>query len=147
MEEEKKDIIEVQKDEQTGNTQKIIEPNQTTTQKQSTQKNKKDRKGFCIASMVLGIVAIVCFCLWYIAIPCGILAIIFGILGVKSTNKGMAIAGIITGAIGLLIFIFIIIIFFMYGLAVGFSDAIKDDSNSHRNLNHYYDDWDWYDYD
>ena len=105
MEEEKKDIIEVQKDEQTGNTQKIIEPNQTTTQKQSTQKNKKDRKGFCIASMVLGIVAIVCFCLWYIAIPCGILAIIFGILGVKSTNKGMAIAGIVCSSIGLILFI------------------------------------------
>lgn len=143
MEEEKKEMIEVQKVEKIENedTEKILET------KQTTEKSKKDRKGFCIASMVLGIVAMVFFCLWYISIPCGILALIFGILGVKSTNKGMAIAGIVTGAIGLLISFLIIVIFFIYGLAMGISDNLINDydSNNYRNFNHH--DWDWYDYD
>ena len=80
---------------------------------------KKDRKGFCIASMVLGIVALVFFCIWYVSIPCAILAIIFGVLGIKSTGKGMAIAGLITGSIGLVVSILIIVFLFVFGVAIG----------------------------
>lgn len=140
MEEDKKEIVEVQKAEQTENT------DTQTKQTPSTEKTKKDRKGFCIASMVLGIVSLVFFCLWYLSLPCAILAVIFGILGVKSLNKGMAIAGIVTGAIGLLISIFIIIIFFVCGVAVGISDYLNDYSNStYESFDS--NDWDWYDYD
>ncbi len=145
MEEEKKEMIEKQEVEQTEDTQKIVETKQTT-QEQSKEKDKKDKKGFSITSMVLGIIALVFFCLWYISIPCGILAIIFGVLSVKSSNKGMSIAGIITGAIGLFICFFIIVIFFIYGIATGISDALNDDyDRSYRNYNHH--NWDWYDYD
>ena len=55
---------------------------------------KKETKGFSIASLVLGIVGIFIF-----AIPCGILAIIFGIIGRKKGGKGMALAGLILGII------------------------------------------------
>ena len=72
---------------------------------------KKDRKGFCIASMVLGIVALVFFCIWYVSIPCAILAIIFGVLGIKSTGKGMAIAGIVTSCLSILFFIISVVVF------------------------------------
>lgn len=123
MEEDKKEIIEVEK---VNNTEE--------TKKESTAKvveePKKEKKGFCIASLVLGIVALVFFCLWYISIPCGILAIIFGILGIKSINKGMAIAGLITGSIGLVIATLIIVALFMFGFAVGISDVLDDDTGS-----------------
>jgi DNA-directed RNA polymerase subunit RPC12/RpoP len=64
--------------------------------------------GFCVAALVLGIISIPAFC----AILPGILAIIFGIVGYSQVSarsegggKGMAIAGIICGAIGLGIFL------------------------------------------
>lgn len=132
MEEDKKEIIEVEK---------INNPEER--RKQSTAKvveePKKEKKGFCIASLVLGIVALVFFCLWYISIPCGILAIIFGILGIKSTNKGMAIAGLITGSIGLVIATLIIVALFMFGFAVGISEVLDDDTGSryYRSYNDY----------
>lgn len=132
MEEEKKEIIEVEKDNNTEETKK-----EATTK--VVEEPKKEKKGFCIASLVLGIVALVFFCLWYISIPCGILAIIFGILGIKSINKGMAIAGLITGSIGLVIATLIIVALFMFGFAVGISDALDNDTGSryYRNYNDY----------
>ncbi len=119
MEEEKKEVIEVQ-----------------TVQESEKEKSKKEKKGLCIASMVLGIVALVFFCIWYISIPCGILAVIFGIIGIKTINKGMAIAGLITGAIGLVVSILIIIILFIFGFAIGMSDALEEYSHN-RNSSWY----------
>ncbi|MCI8384665.1 MAG: DUF4190 domain-containing protein [Clostridia bacterium] len=135
MEEDKKEIIEIEnvKKEET-NTKVIQEP-------------KKDKKGFCIASMVLGIVSLVFFCAWYISIPCAILAIIFGILGIKTPTKGMAIAGLVTGSIGFVVSIAIIIFLVIFGVAMGITESINDDYNStyrnHRNYRNY----NWYDFD
>lgn len=81
----------------------------------------KDKKGFAIAALVLGIVAIVLSCLWYISIPCGILALIFGILGRKSSKKGMSIAGLVTGVIGMIISIIILVV-----LIVNIFSAVND---------------------
>ncbi len=58
--------------------------------------------GFCVASLVLGIVSLPLSC---IIVP-ALLAILFGIIGVTQTNrnggtgKGLAIAGIICGTLG-----------------------------------------------
>ena len=59
------------------------------------------KQGLSIASMVLGIVALVLFCLWFISIPCSILAIIVGVIGMKKGGKGMAIAGLVLGIVAL----------------------------------------------
>jgi hypothetical protein len=78
--------------------------------------------GLAIASMVLGIVSLF-FCMWYIAIPCGILAIIFGVIAGNKAKTGegggagMAKAGFIMGCIGLAIDIIIVILIFTVGLA------------------------------
>lgn len=112
MEENKKEIIDITPENKTENEAK--------------QETKKDRKGFAIASMVLGIVALVLFCIWYISIPCGILAIIFGILSVKSTGKGMAIAGLITGGIGTAIAFIIFMAIFTIGFIAGITEAIDE---------------------
>ena len=47
----------------------------------------------------------------------GLLGIIFGILGLKSKYKGMAVAGIICGAIALLL-VFFVLLFLMYGITM-----------------------------
>lgn len=62
-------------------------------------------KGLSIASMVLGIVAVVFCCVAYIAIPCAILAIIFGIIGKKRDGKGMAITGLVLGIVAIVLYI------------------------------------------
>lgn len=79
--------------------------------------------GFNIASLVLGIVSIVLWCMWFISIPCSILALIFGILGIKKQGKGMAIAGIITGAISLVIWVVLFFGAFMFGFIEGITDG------------------------
>lgn len=63
-----------------------------------------NKKGMAIAAMVLGILSIVLCCLWYIAIPAGLIAVILGALSMKDpSSKAFAITGIITGIIGLVI--------------------------------------------
>ncbi|MFF7178935.1 DUF4190 domain-containing protein [Streptomyces sp. NPDC008121] len=65
--------------------------------------------GMGTAALVLGIISVVGICLYGIQGILGILALIFGIIGVKkagrgeATNRGMAIAGIVLGSIGILI--------------------------------------------
>jgi DNA-directed RNA polymerase subunit RPC12/RpoP len=70
--------------------------------------------GFCVASLVLGIIGLPAFC---VVVP-PVLAIIFGIIGynqvssggTESAGRGMAIAGIICGAIGSMLAIWMFIL-------------------------------------
>ncbi len=74
--------------------------------------------GLAIASMVLGIVALVLFCVWPISIPCGVIAIILGALGAseckgpnpRRSGMGMAIAGITCSAIGVGLWILVFLL-------------------------------------
>ena len=66
--------------------------------------------GLGVAAMVLGILSLVFMILFPpIGVVLGILALVFGIIGVRrvgrgeATNRGQAMAGWITGVIGLLI--------------------------------------------
>lgn len=86
-------------------------------------KETKTATGFSIASLVLGIVSLVFMCFWVISIPCSILALIFGILSIKKPGKGMAIAGIITGAITLALWVFAFCGAFMFGFMNGISET------------------------
>ena len=101
--------------------------------------------------MVLGIIALVLFCIVYISIPCAILALIFGILSVKSSKRGMAIAGITTGAIGfiltvlLYVFIFVVVGVGTYTGLDSLQDALEE--YEHNNYDYHYnlyDDSKWY---
>lgn len=71
----------------------------------------KQRDGYAIASLVLGIVAMVlscpcCCCLYPVAGVCGVLAIVFSVLSIKQNGKnGFAIAGLVLGIIALVIVI------------------------------------------
>lgn len=72
------------------------------------------RKGFAIASMVLGIIGLVGSCcsmmtLGILSLLLGVVGLIFGILGLKSQGKGMAIAGIVMACLNLVIGVLLLI--------------------------------------
>lgn len=142
MEEDKK------REENEEKVVEIVENVKEDTKKEEKKKIEvtEDRKGLAIASMILGIISIVLCCAYGISIICAILAIVFGIISIKSSGKGMAISGIITGTIGIIITIAIFIFLFL----VGFSTAIFDngvleynsdawnESNYDSNYEYYY---------
>ncbi|MFI9834399.1 DUF4190 domain-containing protein [Streptomyces sp. NPDC051913] len=65
--------------------------------------------GMGTAGLVLGILSAIVFCLWPLAIILGILGVIFGSIGRgkaskgTATNPGQALAGIICGAVGIVL--------------------------------------------
>lgn len=81
-----------------------------------------EKKGLSIASMVLGIVALVCCCIWYISIPCSILAIVFAIIGKKKGGKGMATAGLVLGIISVALYALLTLL--GVGLIAGTASAL-----------------------
>lgn len=68
--------------------------------------------GFGVASLVLGIVSLVLCCCSRLSGVLGVLAVIFGIIHIAKhlPKKGLGIAGIITGAIGLIMGIVITVL-------------------------------------
>lgn len=99
------------------------------------EKDPRESTGFGIASLVLGIIALVLFCTGC-NILLAVLAIIFGIIQlVRSNYKGMAIGGIITAALSIIACI-------VYWAIVGSTAMRLDDIND----NYYYDYGSDYDY-
>lgn len=70
---------------------------------------EKNRNVMHIASLVLGIISIVTSFFWYITLPTGILAIIFGAKSARKTGSKIGKAGLITGIIGVALFAFLYI--------------------------------------
>jgi hypothetical protein len=70
--------------------------------------------GLAIAAMVLGILSLVFFCVQYVAMPCGILAVVFGIIGrnkarMGASGGGMATAGLVCGGITVALYIVMVL--------------------------------------
>lgn len=64
----------------------------------------KGGSGLAIASMVLGIVALVLSCcIYFISIPCAIISVILAAVSIKGgrDGKGMAVAGLVCSIISL----------------------------------------------
>jgi len=90
-------------------------------------------KGLSIAGMVLGIIAIVLMCWFYIAIPCAIVGLILSIMGKKKSAQagapaGMAKAGLILCIIALAVDLIIgVLIVGIMGVALwGASEAASN---------------------
>lgn len=86
---------------------------------QNYDSGKGQNNGLGIASMILGICSILFVCclsfasnlFLYTSAVLGIFAIILGIVQIiKNESKGMAIAGIICGAIGVLLFVAVLVL-------------------------------------
>ena len=75
---------------------------------ENSKTQQVDSQGLSITSLVLGILAIVTSVVWYISIILGVLAIIFGAVSVKKQGRKKAIAGIVTGIIGVVLSLLIL---------------------------------------
>ncbi|MCQ9135565.1 DUF4190 domain-containing protein [Streptomyces sp. IBSBF 2807] len=68
-----------------------------------------DGNGMGVAGLALGILAAVLFCVWPLAAVLGILGVVFGAVGRRragrgeASNPGQALAGVICGAVGLVL--------------------------------------------
>lgn len=71
--------------------------------------NNQNKSPMGVSSLVLGIISIVTALFWYMTIPTGILAIIFGAKSTKKVGSKNGKAGLITGIIGLSLWAFIYI--------------------------------------
>ena len=90
-------------------------------------------QGFGVASLVLGIVSLVLFCTC-VNVLLAVIAIVFGIvqLAKPQAKKGMAIAGIITSAVSLVLFVIFVISFllsadFQEGFQRGLRNGLGED--------------------
>ena len=72
--------------------------------------------GFAVAALVLGILSLVMFFTIWLPFLLGVLAIVFGALGITRANriggkqKGLAIAGLVCGAVGMVLAILFIVL-------------------------------------
>ncbi len=84
-----------------ANTYQNTQQNLAQMHSQSTE----SASGFAIAGMICGILSIICCCAWYISGILGILGLVFSIMVIVRNlpGKGLAIAGVICAAIGLIL--------------------------------------------
>lgn len=72
-----------------------------------------------ISSLVLGIISIITALFYYISIPTGILAIVFGVKSIHKVGSRLGKAGLVTGIVGLSICAFIYLLMIGAILALG----------------------------
>lgn len=70
---------------------------------------EKNKTGMCVAALTLGIISIIFNLFWYICIPTGILAIIFGAKTAKKLGSKLGKVGLITGIVGISLCVFVYI--------------------------------------
>lgn len=78
--------------------------NYPTENYQGGNSPRKGGAGMAIASMVLGILSILfSCCLYYVALPCGLVGLVLGAVAIKkdTAGKGMAVAGVVLSIISL----------------------------------------------
>lgn len=68
-----------------------------------------NKKALGISSLVLGIISLISGLFYYISLPTGILAIIFGTISTRKTGSKMAKSGLILGIVGISICVFLYI--------------------------------------
>lgn len=75
---------------------------------EANKTEQTEGQGLAVASLVLGILAIITCLVWYIGIVLGVLAVVFGAVSIKKRGRKKAIAGIVTGSIGIVLSLLII---------------------------------------
>ena len=68
---------------------------------------EKKKSGMPVAALVLGIISIALHWFWYITLPTGIIAIVLGAKSAKKLGSKLGKAGLITGIIGLALFVLV----------------------------------------
>ena len=130
MSQKKEDIKETKKKDETKVEEVTKEEIKTeiatpTPQPVTQQPVVEEKNGNAVASLVLGIVALVLFWLPYISITCGIVGIVLSAKGRKiQYRKNMATAGLVLSIISLSLWaLFIILFLCAIGLGLAFLGA------------------------
>lgn len=116
-----------------------VEPIPKVVESQPIVESQTDSKAFAIAGMVCGIVSVVLVCcLFPVSILCAIAGIVLSIIALrKKQSKGMAIAGIITSGVAILLSIIMIIMTVVVSFA--FVDEIENGNYDEYYYNDLYD--------
>ena len=100
---------------------------------------KSAAKGFSITALILGLVPILI--IWipvvnFLVVPIAVLAIIFGVIGLKRENaKGLSLAGLITGILSLVLFIVVMIFIVAAGIGT-FTSIVVEEIEREQNRIH-----------
>lgn len=86
--------------------------------------------GMAVASLVLGILTLVLFFTIWLPFVLGALAIVFGAVGISKANKGagqkgMAIAGLVCGAVGIVMAILFVVFIVNFANSEGVQDVVN----------------------
>lgn len=76
---------------------------------ENSKTEHSESQGLAIASLVLGILAIITCPVPYISIVLGVIAIILGAVSVKTKGRKKAISGIVTGSVGVVLAILVFV--------------------------------------
>lgn len=82
--------------------------------------NNYSANGKAIGSLVVSCVSVLCCCVWYVSILCGIISIVLGILALRGENRrhlDLAVAGIVVGGTGLALGIVSAVLFILFSAA------------------------------
>jgi len=76
----------------------------------ATQTPPRAGNGLALTGMILGIVSVISFLIGFISLPAGIAGVVFSIFGMRrakatGTGRGMAIAGLVLSILGLILFV------------------------------------------
>ena len=106
--------------------------------RESRGNNGNENAGMSIASLVFGILSVVCCCTGWFSLVFAALALVFGIISVRNGKGGreLAIAGMITGGCGLVLAVVMLI---FAALAAGISGNFLKDSIRYYDLEELYD--------
>lgn len=94
---------------------------------QGASRSTFNPSGFSIAGLVFGILSLVCCCFWYVSGIFAVLGLIFSIivLAKHKPGRGLAIAGVICSAIGLVIAVIMGIMVIYIGMNMSADDYKK----------------------
>lgn len=112
----------------TGYTDTTAYSSDTTTSYSSYSSEPEQKATLSIVSLVLGIVGLVFSCCCCLGVPFDIAAIVVGVIAKKKNvpSQGMALAGIILGAVALVIYLITVIINKATGAGEAFSNSFME---------------------
>lgn len=117
-------IIEVEKVNTEENNEQDKQENQSKVK--NAEIINEEKSGLSVASLILGIAAILCvFEHGILNITCGILAIVFGAIGRKKGAKGTGTAGMILGIASIVLFAIVLIYAIFFATALIFGIALS----------------------
>ncbi len=79
----------------------------------------KKKSPYGTASLTLGIISIVMFLTWFVSLPCGILAIVYGTKAKRMVGSKLGTAGKVTGIVGVSLS-GVVLAFLLFFMAVEF---------------------------